>query len=111
MAKYAVPAQGLIANLLEMEEAQVESIKLTLPVKLTGGEDDAARAVAFYSTAGKLVAALSGISAEGRRRTLAERHNVAHLTDMYVQEICDSIDTQCWNNTRMDIEEDHTTVN
>ena len=107
MTKYATAAQGLVTNLLEMEEARVESTKLTLPVKLTGGEDDSTRAVVFYSTAGKLEAAASRISAKRRLRTLAERHNVALIVDLYVQEIYNAVNTHLFTPAGFEIKSFH----
>ena len=50
MTKYSATVQGLVMNLLRMEEARVESTELPLPVGLTGDQDDGAGAVSFYFT-------------------------------------------------------------
>ena len=82
MAKRTPARDGLIMNLVEMREARVESHKLSLPVCITGEEDDTQRAVIFHAAAGKLEAASKHISARGRLDALASIVSATHNYDV-----------------------------
>jgi hypothetical protein len=70
------PTESVVMNLVDMEEVRVDNHKIMLPVKFKGRESDTERAISFYSTSGKLVAAAKEISAQGRITALATNCNL-----------------------------------